>query len=221
MAATEKVIEDEYIGVGNEVFLTGLFTEHTGENKNLPIVRTGNIALMPEERVRVVIDRKEVMIDAFLIEARSIGGLSGSPVFVYLGPIRSSKRKSEEPLQDFYWLGLMHGHWDIGAKTDEAEQDNTEVPVEEKVNMGIAIVVPTTKILEVINQPNFADKRDKANEEARKKHLPTTDIADDEEENNNEAEFTESDFENALLKVSRRDESESKKKSKKRRKTAD
>jgi hypothetical protein len=54
----------------------------------------------------------------------------------------------------FYLLGLMYGHWDrvvpVGVTGDDIQF--------ESVNMGIAIVVPAKKILEVINQPTLAEK---------------------------------------------------------------
>ena len=45
----------------------------------MPILRMGNLAAYPQERVQV----EGVEMDAYLIEARSIGGLSGSPVFYH------------------------------------------------------------------------------------------------------------------------------------------
>ncbi|MFC2023021.1 hypothetical protein ACFLTL_02570, partial [Chloroflexota bacterium] len=88
MAATEEVIVKEKIGCGDEVFLTGLFISHYGAEKNVPIIRIGNIACMPEELVQ----SKELgATEAYLVEARSIGGLSGSPVFVHLSGIRGGK----------------------------------------------------------------------------------------------------------------------------------
>lgn len=66
------------IGIGREVFLTGLFASHLGKDRNIPIVRVGNIAAMPEEKV----ETRFGLMDAYLIEARSLGGISGSPVFV-------------------------------------------------------------------------------------------------------------------------------------------
>ncbi len=68
------------IDVGHEVFITGLFSRHVGKDSMIPVVRVGNIAAMPEERVPT----KFGMVEAYLIEARSTGGLSGSPVFVSL-----------------------------------------------------------------------------------------------------------------------------------------
>ena len=81
---TPEFINENEIDVGDEVIITGLFRHHHGTNRNLPIVRIGNISAMPGEKIQT----KEALMDGYLIEARSIGGLSGSPVFTNLGIIR-------------------------------------------------------------------------------------------------------------------------------------
>jgi hypothetical protein len=75
-SATDEVIETEAIGIGDEVFMVGLFRNHLGRDRNEPIIRVGNIAAMPTDPIR-----SQVYGDmrAILVEARSIGGLSGSP----------------------------------------------------------------------------------------------------------------------------------------------
>lgn len=146
---TPQIVTEEQIGLGSEVFLVGLFAHHSGQRRNIPIVRIGNISAMPEEPVETRIGR----IDAYLVEARSIGGLSGSPVFVHLGQVRvhEGQLKFSQGGPIFYLLGLMHGHWDIGmSDLDEAVEDSSGI---KRVNMGIGIVVPVEKILEVLTQP--------------------------------------------------------------------
>ena len=49
-AATNTVINEHRIGAGDEVFLAGLFVNHFGRDRNLPIIRAGNIALIPENQ---------------------------------------------------------------------------------------------------------------------------------------------------------------------------
>lgn len=172
MVMTDKVIKSEGIGVGDEVFLTGLFSSHYGRQKNLPIVRVGNIALMPDERVHT---DDLGPIDAYLVEARSIGGLSGSPVFLYTGASRvigKSFRTGAERL--FYWMGLMHGHWESKLSEDASTSDNALL--EERLNMGIAIVVPVSKILEVINQDSFRMERERIISEKLKAMAPVADV---------------------------------------------
>lgn len=157
LAVTEDIINKENIGVGDDVFLVGLFVNHFGSKQNLPIIRVGNIASMPEEKVYTDYGG----IDAYLVEARSIGGLSGSPVFAFIGAMRriggDTHLGREGPL--FYWLGLMHGHFELSKlELDNLGEDSL---TNTKINTGIAIVVPTWKILEVINQEVFMKAREK------------------------------------------------------------
>jgi hypothetical protein len=142
---TGEIIQQKEIGVGDEVFVTGLFAHAAGSQRNLPIVRTGNIAMMPDE----VIPTDSGNIEAYLIEARSIGGLSGSPVFV--------RQTVALGIGGFYLLGLMHGHWEI--PTDRKNDSLMGNDLHGKVNMGIAIVIPAKKILEVLNHPELVEMR--------------------------------------------------------------
>lgn len=171
MAATQELIKKENIGVGDEVFLTGLFANHYGSQRNIPVIRAGNIATMPEEKVHT---EKLGDIDAYLIEVRSISGLSGSPVFAYLGGIRkvgNSMNLRKGPL--FYLLGLMHGHFELSKLEIDTFEYDTLTNVQ--INMGIAIVVPVWKILEVINQEEFKNRRDLALKQAKEKISPVLD----------------------------------------------
>lgn len=130
--ATDEILAREEIGVGEEVFLVGLFYEHLGKKRNIPIVRVGNIAAMPEEPVET---RSLGPIDAYLVEARSIGGLSGSPVFVHLGLVRpkSGRLRFARPARGVYYLlGLMHGHWDRKVPDVDSAIDDVRL---ETVNM--------------------------------------------------------------------------------------
>lgn len=173
MALTKEIVLKENINVGDEVFLTGLFSNHYGKKKNLPIIRVGNIAMMPEEKVYTSSLGK---IDAYLIEARSIGGLSGSPIFVYLGHIRPDKKGNVNfgvGRKIFYWLGVMHGHWDIPSnKSDVVITDQNNF---ERINMGIAIVVPAIKALEILDSSEFAEQREKEIERLKKEKVPVAD----------------------------------------------
>jgi hypothetical protein len=163
MFATDQVIKEEEIGIGEEVFITGLFKNHVGQAKNIPILRVGNIAGMPEEKVSAALGPME----AYLIEARSIGGLSGSPVFVNLGLIRNTTKAGVYMMTSHsphYFLGLMHGHWDENSsKVDDIEKNETR-----QVNMGIGIVVPASKLLDFLNRPKIKAQRDKRHDEIAK-----------------------------------------------------
>jgi hypothetical protein len=152
---TQEIIDKEFVDVGDDLFLVGLFRQHSKTRRNIPIIRVGNISAMPEEKINT----KFALIDAYLIECRSIGGLSGSPVYLMTGSHRRDFSATNR-VGKFYLLGLVHGHFDISKESiDEAVDDDAD---SNQVNMGIAIVIPATKILEVINQPLFIASRDRA-----------------------------------------------------------
>lgn len=175
MAATTSVIKQNSIGIGDEVFIIGLFVSHIGKNRNIPIARVGNLAAMTEEKIDT---RDFGSIEAYLIEARSIGGLSGSPVFV---TVTGNRMGGELPKAgdilfttgtQHYLLGLIHGHWDRSENAVDGVSQDIDGG---QVNMGIAIVVPITKVLEIINQPKWVEIRNVALEAEKKKRSPTVD----------------------------------------------
>lgn len=150
MFVTKDQVENGTIAVGNDVFIIGLFSRHFGEDKNHPIVRTGSIAMLPDEKIETGDGKR----DAYLIEARSIGGISGSPVFFLESPMKNGSYTLGQPA--FRLGGLIHGHWDIPADAIDAPMENGE---NTSVNMGIAIVTPAYKIWETLNQPPLLEIR--------------------------------------------------------------
>jgi len=144
--ATEDVIREKNIGIGDQLFFPGLFVRHPGARRNEPIVRFGRIAGMPSTRMIT----SEGKATVYLAESRSIGGLSGSPVFVYIPTDRDDPKVPIGPGTpiplgggETRLLGMIHGHCGDAVKLDSRISD-------ERVNMGIAVIVPISSILEVI-----------------------------------------------------------------------
>ncbi len=148
---TPEVMAAEEIGIGDEIFTVGLFRNHLGRDRNEPIVRVGNIAAIPADPIK---SRHYGNMPAILVEARSIGGLSGSPVFVHMGFTRFrdgqvqhwSPGPSETPIP-FLFLGVMHGHWEVEAADSADATDGTD---REKLHTGVGIVVPAKEIMTVV-----------------------------------------------------------------------
>lgn len=167
--ATADLMSKRGIGIGDEVFTVGLFSYVPGQSRNTPIVRYGTIAMMPDDDIYV----GSGFTKAYLTEARSIGGVSGSPVFV--------RETRALPLNDggymqgvgnHYLLGLMHGHWDLA----ETEMNKQGGPSSIRgVNMGISIVVPASKILETLYNPALVARRKLAVEYHLASMRPTMD----------------------------------------------
>jgi hypothetical protein len=66
------------ISIGDETYTVGLYSLVPGRNDNVPVIRVGNIAMMPGEPIKCA---DNIERELYLIEMRSIAGLSGSPVF--------------------------------------------------------------------------------------------------------------------------------------------
>lgn len=144
------------IDVGSDVFMVGLFASHHGKDKNIPIVRKGSISAFPDDPIPTKLFG---YIDAILIEARSIGGLSGCPVF-YQPPqffIHQNQLKHSNGTQ-FGLLGLIHGHFDVKNLNEDVVTDDV-LGGKIGIHSGIGVVVPAIKILETLNHPDFLKLR--------------------------------------------------------------
>lgn len=133
------------VDVGDELGIAGLYHQHVDTQRVVPIVRSGMISAMPGEPVATGLGP----MDAYLIETRSTGGLSGSPVFWLSGAMRHlGDGKSIEQLSivSHGLLGLMQGHYDTRIDA-------------EKLNDGIAIVVPARTILDTLGQEAVKEAR--------------------------------------------------------------
>ena len=52
MCASGKTFTENEVALGDEVIVSGLFKHHFGKSRNIPIVRTGNLAALSEERIK-------------------------------------------------------------------------------------------------------------------------------------------------------------------------
>lgn len=154
--ATEDVICKHHIGCGDELLITGLFRGHYGKDRIRPIVRSGVIAAMPEEPM--VDSSTGLPYHAYLVEVRSIGGLSGSPVFVVIEPFKyfdpgldpfrpfsPDTRSFDFSRYELLLLGCIRGHF------SDAE-DKTW-------NSGIAMVTPIQEFAAILNSEELVKQR--------------------------------------------------------------
>jgi hypothetical protein len=197
-------LQELNIGIGDEVHSIGLFSAAPGNERNTPIVRFGNVSMMPAEQVQTELGFTEM----YLVEARSIGGMSGSPVFVRPTLGLKIPRSIGPPAQGFLpgtgetLLGMAQGHWDI--KEEEINKSTFTHDSKRGVNYGIALVVPAFKIYETLYQSGLVMIR-KYQEEAiikTRRNIPGSDSPRADREG--KAPFTQADFEAALRKASRK-----------------
>jgi hypothetical protein len=171
------------IGYGDDVFLMGRLITQAGVQKNTPVMRSGLISLMadPTEPIKYKGQDKE----AFLVECRSISGFSGSPVFVMsergyhgddalnISELRKRKMGYKEPENRVgmvltpvafnltvgpFLLGIDFGHLPLW---DDVYNGNRKTSSYRALsNTGIAGVVPSWKIMDVLNTPKLQEDRE-------------------------------------------------------------
>jgi hypothetical protein len=134
---------------GELTYLVGLFTSHYGGVRNIPIVRMGSLAAPLDEPIYT----NTGYIKAYLVETRSIGGLSGSPVFLYY---RLSDFPQQEHLLESYFLGMMRGRFNAKEASDVVVGDSEA----DAINTGIGIVVPVDEIVKTLHHPNLVKQRE-------------------------------------------------------------
>ncbi len=161
--ATQSSINRHDIGIGDEIIITGLFSQRHGTRRNSPIVRTGIIASMPDEPLKD--EQSGLEYEAYLVEVRSIGGLSGSPVFIFVQVAGTLKPMRGAPLiwtHQIFVLGLIRGHWDYKRTVTEIGYTDDEATA---VNMGMAIVTPIQEVINILYSDECVRERRKIDRE--------------------------------------------------------
>ena len=143
------------IGPGDEVFMIGRFVKHDGKLVNSPSVRFGNLSMMVDKIEHPTLGTQE----SFAVEMRSMGGYSGSPVYVYPSSWNMNKRTSTLGGQHLFLLGIDWGHI-----VDHSELREKIVPTETQAaaterkvfyiaaNTGMNGVVPAWRLAEMIKK---------------------------------------------------------------------
>ena len=75
---TKETMENFPLWPGEDIFLIGRLVSQSGQQRNTPVVRFGNLSMLayPDEPVDMGQYGKH---EAFLVECRSLSGFSGSP----------------------------------------------------------------------------------------------------------------------------------------------
>lgn len=191
------VISDR-VGVGDEVFMVGRFMNHQGTTRNTPVVRFGNISMMPLEPVlQERPDQTQYLQDSFLVEMRSLSGFSGSPVFWYEQsvtplPLKQSHLFLGEKVQDSSslqmtmstpkFLGIDWGHLNApynyvkqGSQLAEDQRDERTL----NANSGLSGVVPAWKLTELLDHPKFVQQRSEAETKAKAEYEKSSTVRSD------------------------------------------
>jgi len=154
--AKRELLLKEKVDENDEILFAGLFAWNPGAKRNFAIVRYGKIARLFEERIPLDRSHPDKTVAVHLAEVMSFGGNSGSPVFLRLNPLREETRNLTFAYK-YYLLGVMQGFFPEGIDfaIEVAEFKGTAAQ-----NSGLAAVIPSDKILEVLDGPRGRAYRD-------------------------------------------------------------
>lgn len=145
------------VGLGDDVFFIGRFTAYEDMRQNHPTVRFGNVAALPKEPIK---SEFGIMQESFLVEARSLSGYSGSPVFVMGLPYLASMGMGS-PMGAAVFMGLDWCH----LRTFEPVRGEDKELLPEKLfvamNLGMMGVIPAWKIADILDSKELDDIRKK------------------------------------------------------------
>lgn len=150
---------------GDPICIIGLFRLHSGSQRNVPIVHSGNIALLPDPKEPIpIIDPAGVVheMEAYLVEAQTLEGLSGAPVFqreVVMTKLWPDHNGGPALLvTGAQLLGVYSGAW--AGNPSPTLSDEKNLSTDRRVPVGMGIVVPGEKILEIIqDDPDLKKSR--------------------------------------------------------------
>lgn len=151
MFLTKELMAEHNLGLGDECFFAGRFVPSGGVEVNFPTLRFGNLARLPVEPVR---HPRGFGQESFLVEARSLSGYSGSPVFVYQSAVitAADTRMRAWDHSPIFLLGLDWSHFPIPKRVLEADKQ-TPTPDQHwvELNSGMMGVVPAWKVAELLD----------------------------------------------------------------------
>ena len=169
---TKESVENNAIGLGDDVFMVGRFVDHDGGRVNIPSARFGNISVnltdikQPNGRIA----------KAYCLDMHSRSGYSGSPVFVYRLPGYDLEQENEKnnPRVLFAgnnYLGLLGIHfasfpeeWQIVDSTEKTNAESKAEYLGESKSIkglsGMTCILPAWNIAELLNSPKLKAQRD-------------------------------------------------------------
>jgi hypothetical protein len=157
MFATREMIQKHEIVEGDPVVFAGLFVQYTGSRRLDPVVRSGSIAMLPEDLMQTTLG---TMGNVYLAEAHAFGGNSGSPLFVDINKFKATVG------YDYRLLGVVAG--EVLESNNFTFQVTTTYNVNAPNNSDVSMIVPADEVRSILYSPPLQSLRDRAFTKAQK-----------------------------------------------------
>jgi hypothetical protein len=153
MFVTSDTFAKANVSEGDRVFFIGLLPQFYGVTRNYPVVRSGALALITDEKIPLgLIGSHHV----YVAEVSAWPGNSGSPVFLDLAGVRGGSLMLG---QDLRMLGILLAENSniISAKINQNLQYNWG----NGQNTGISYILPAADLMSVLDGPAAQAARDR------------------------------------------------------------
>ena len=153
MFVDDTTLKSNEVEEGDNLYFVGLLAQFYGSKKNQAVVRQGTLAMMTDEEISTPTGTQRV----FIAELQSWPGNSGSPVFLNLGGFRHGGLTTGVNLR---FLGILLG--DFVNKIPATVLGGQQVTLggEDAANVGISLIVPASKLREVLESKEAQSYRD-------------------------------------------------------------
>ena len=136
---TDEILKSLEIGVGDVCYTVGLFRLLAGDQKNIPVVHTGNLALLAGEQ-RIPVENwlggsEPILADSHLVEQTNLDGLSGAPVFARptivhgVSMQKGGTRRVRVGDNEIKLLGVWQASWDGLAASPAQRRGHVRVAI--------------------------------------------------------------------------------------------
>jgi hypothetical protein len=146
---TQEMIQKNEVVEGDPVIFTGLFIQYAGTTSLEPVVRSGAIAMLPQDLIQTTLHK---LGHVYLAEAHVFGGNSGSPMFVDINKFKSGFG------YDYRFLGVVTG--EIQETEDLTLNVTTTYKGMVSANSNVSVIVPAFEVNNLLMSPVFQHFRD-------------------------------------------------------------
>jgi hypothetical protein len=146
---TQEMIQKNEVVEGDPVIFTGLFIQYAGTTSLEPVVRSGAIAMLPQNLIQTTLHK---LGHVYLAEAHAFGGNSGSPMFVDVNKFKNSLGF------DYKFLGVVTG--EIQETEDMTLNVTTTYKGTVSANSNVSVIVPAFEVNKLLMSPVFQHLRD-------------------------------------------------------------
>lgn len=162
---TREDLDQYQIGPGDECFMVGRQIYHDGKQRNEPVLRFGNLAMLPQPIWQPGRRRDQ---ESFLVEMHTLSGFSGSPVIVHWVTV-GGRAEPQQPKGGVAYASLVTNRawllgvdWGFIPAVPTLLDDRTD---RTRFNSGMSAVVPAWKVAELLDRKEFAVTRKKKDQE--------------------------------------------------------